>query len=610
MRRDLWRLLKFLAPFRGLVILATLLGFATIGSSIGLMATSAYIIAKAALHPSIAALQLAIVGVRFFGIARGVFRYLERYVSHQVTFHLLARLRVWFYTALEPLAPARLMQYHSGDLFSRMIADIETLENFYGRAIAPPLIGLLTASLMWLLIAPFSTGLAVTTLLFLALVGLGLPLLVRRLSQEIGQQLIEVRAELNIAQVDGIQGLADLLIAGREADHQRQIETLSQRVTTLQTRMARITGLHLALSGLLTNWSTLAILLIAIPLVNQGQLDGVYLALLVLAVVASFEAVVPLPEAIQQLGVTLAAARRLFELVEAKPTVRESSTLASSPQDYSLVVQNLGFCYSDGEPLALDDISFTLPEGGRLAIVGPSGAGKSTLVQLLVRFWEYQAGQIQLGGRDVRAYSPDQVRQMMSVVSQQTHLFNGTIRENLLIARPDASEAQLIAAAQQAQLHEFIQGLPGGYDTEIGEQGLRLSGGERQRLAIARALLKNTPILILDEPTAHLDPLVEQELLRTIYTLMAGRTTLLITHRLVSLEAMDEILVLHQGRIVERGCHAELLQAEGLYRHMWNAQHQIGDLAAPVSMSSRRLVDLGVSSSTVLRSAKVHFCTP
>lgn len=571
---DFWQLLKFLNPFKRWVALAVLLGFVTIGSSVGLMATSAFIIAKAALHPSIAALQIAIVGVRFFGVARGVFRYLERYVSHQVTFKLLARLRVWFYERLEPLAPARLMTRRSGDLFSRFVADIETLEHFYVRVIAPPLVAILVAGLMWGLMASFDLGLAVVTMIFLGLVGLALPLATRRLSRGVGQQLIAARSDLNVALVDGVQGMADLLTANREDERLRQVQGLSQTLIGLQNRMAWIGGLHNALSGLLMNWSSLAILLLAIPLVRQGQIDGVYLALLVLAVVASFEAVIPLPEALQHLESSLTAARRLFEVVD-EPANHQIAAVSPRPQNFSLTVRNLQFRYEAGAPLALDGLSFNLPPGKRLAIVGPSGAGKSTLVNLLVRFWDYQQGQILLGGHDLRDYAPEDARRLMAVVSQRTHLFNGTVRENLLLANPEAIEAGLIEATRRAHLHDFIESLPQGYDTWIGEQGLRLSGGERQRLAIARALLQDAPILILDEATANLDALVEREVLQAVQELMVGRTTLMITHRLVGLETMDEILVLHRGRVVERGRHHELLQAEGLYWRLWDLQHQI-----------------------------------
>ncbi|MEW5956810.1 MAG: thiol reductant ABC exporter subunit CydC [Chloroflexota bacterium] len=575
------RLLKLAAPFKGWIVLAALLGFAAIGSSIGLMATSAYIIAKAALQPSIAVLQVSIVGVRFFGLSRGLARYAERYVSHQVTFRLLARLRVWFYRAVEPLAPARLLQYRSGDLLSRIVADIDSLEFFYVRVMAPPLVAGLVLLLTGILLAAFDVRLAAITLLFLALAGVGLPLLTQRLGRDLGRRLVTTRGELDATLIDGIQGAADLLLAGRAADYRQRVARLSQTLTGLQERQARQTGLQTALAGLLMNGSTLAVLLIAIPLVNQGLLDGVYLALVALAALAGFEAVTPLPEAWQHLGTSLAAARRLFELIDAEPPVPNfpAGSPSPAPAHFGLVVKNLSFRYGPEEPPALHNISFEAPAGQKVAIVGPSGAGKSTLLQLLLRFWDYQQGEIWLGGHELRQYPPDEVRRWVSVVSQHTHLFNGTIRENLLLARPGATAVDLIEAAKQAQLHHFIQSLPQGYETWIGEQGLRLSGGERQRLAIARALLKDAPLLILDEATANLDPLTGQALLQLIYSLTAGRTTLMITHRLAGLEAMDRILVLQAGQIVEQGRHQDLVSARGLYRRMWQYQQQTLALA-------------------------------
>ncbi len=575
--KSFWRLIKLTFPLKWWIGLAALLGFATIGSSIGLMAAAAYIISAAALHPPIAALQVAIVGVRFFGLSRGVFRYLERLVSHQVTFRLLARLRVWFYQAVEPLAPARLMQYRSGDLLSRVVADVDSLQHFYIRVIAPPVVAVLVIGLIGWLLAAFAFQLAVTNLIFLLLVGLGLPWLSHYLSRGVGHTLTTGRAELNVALVDTLQGEADLLIAGQAAAQQERIDRLSHTLAEAQERAAWVNGLQTALAGLLVNWSSLAMLLIAVPLVNQGQLDGVYLAVLVLTAIASFEAVAPLPEAWPQLAHSLAAAKRLFELVDAAPVVPEPppATVSPTPRDFGLVVERLSFRYSQIDPPALHNLSFSIPAGHKAAIVGPSGAGKSTLVNLLVRFWDYPSGEIRLGGYDLRQYRPDQLRQLISVVTQQTHLFNDTIRGNLLLARPQASEIDLIRAAQQAQLHDFIQTLPQGYDTWIGEQGLRLSGGQRQRLAIARALLKAAPVLILDEPTANLDPLTERELMQTIHSVLDGPTTLLITHRLTGLEPLDQILVLQAGRIVEQGRHDELLQAGGLYWRMWSRQHQL-----------------------------------
>ncbi|MBC8254591.1 MAG: thiol reductant ABC exporter subunit CydC [Ardenticatenia bacterium] len=570
-RPVLWRLLKLIAPLTGWMVLSALLGFVTIGSSIGLMATAAYIIAKAALHPSIAELQVAIVGVRFFGITRGLARYLERYVSHNATFRLLARLRVWFYQSLEPLAPARLMGYRSGDLLSRIVADIETLEHFYLRVIAPPAVASLVALLMWFFIGSYHIQLAVIVLAFLLATGVGMPLVTRRLGRGMGRRLVTVRSELNAALVDSIQGAADLLVFGQEGQQQR-IRALNQEMVALQGRMARVTALRNALSGLLVTLATVSVLLGAIPLVSGQRLDGVYLAVLVLAVIASFEAVLPLPSAFQHLESSTTAARRLFEIVDAPPAVRDPEVPSSATRDYGLTVQDLRFSYDQDERPALDGVTFTLPQGQRLAIVGPSGGGKSTLVNLLLRFWDYQEGHIWLGGHELREYQAEDVRRWMAVVSQHTHLFNGTLRDNLLVACPHADESDLDRVVRDAHLHGLVEGLPDGLDTWIGEQGQRLSGGERRRLVIARALLKDAPLLILDEPTANLDTLVERDIIQSIQSLMKGRTTLLITHRLVGLEAVDDILVLRSGRIVERGRHHELLQTDSIYRRMWELQ--------------------------------------
>jgi ATP-binding cassette subfamily C protein CydC len=578
------RLFHLAAPFKWWMLLAALLGFLTIGSSIGLMSAAAWIIASAALHPPISTLNVAIVGVRFFGISRGVFRYLERYVSHQTTFRLLARLRVWFYEQIEPLAPARLMSYRSGDLLARAVSDINTLENFYLRVIAPPAVAMMVSGVMFVFMGWYDLRLAAALIVCLGLAGVAVPLLAQTLSRRVGSGIVLTRADLNVALIDGVQGLADLLASGAQDRQFARVKSLNRTLQRQQARMAAVTGLHTALTSLLTSAAAIITLVIAIPMVRGGNLDGVKLGVLVLAAITSFEAVLPLPAAYQHLGSSLEAARRLFEIVESRSAASAAPTKTSEricldalteQSGTGITVHNLSFRYGPGEPLALDGVSFTLPPGGTLAVVGASGAGKSTLVHVLLRFWDYERGEIWLGGRDLRDYAPDDGRALVGVVSQNTYLFNATIRDNLLIARPDAGDEDLIRAARGAHLHEFIAGLPQGYETWIGEQGLRLSGGERQRLAIARAILKDAPILILDEATANLDTVTERAVLHTIRTTLAGRTTLMITHRLVGLAAADEILVMHAGRIVERGRHNDLLQIDGTYRRMWEYQHQV-----------------------------------
>jgi len=589
----LLRLLHFVAPSWRWVLLSVLLGAATIGAGIGLMGTSAWILASAALHPSIAELQVAIVGVRFFGISRGLLRYAERLVSHQTTFRVLARLRAWFYARVEPLAPAGLAGYRSGDLLSRIVADVSTLENLYVRAVAPPAVAVLVAALACAWMATLDRRLALCLLVFLILAGVGLPLLTRALSRRPSRSLVQVRARLNAALVDGIQGEADLLAFGCEGTQLDSIRALGQRLAGVQRSMATIGGLNDALEVLLSGAAVAALLALAAPLVTSGRLSGVSVAVIALVAVTSFEAVLPLPGAAQHLGSCLEAGRRLFEIAGADGCGEQESTprparrsrgglcLNAAPipvmsdrgaEVPAIVFSSVRFRYAPDEPWALDDASFEVPRGGRVAVVGPSGAGKTTLVNLLARFWDYNAGRILLNGCDLRDVPPEEARRQISVVTQDPYLFNGTIRENLLLARSDATQEEIDGAIRQAQLSHFIAAQPQGYATWIGEGGLRLSGGERQRLAIARALLKNAPILVLDEPTADLDPITERALMEDLIAATRGYTTLIITHRPAVARTADEIIVLRGGRVVERGTHLGLLARDGVYQRMWELQ--------------------------------------
>ncbi|MBX0326244.1 thiol reductant ABC exporter subunit CydC, partial [Oscillochloris sp. ZM17-4] len=538
------RLLALVRPYWRAFALAVLLGLATVGSSVGLMATSAYLIARAALMPDIAVLSVPIVGVRFFGIARGLLRYAERYVSHRATFRLLAGVRAWFFAAVEPLAPAGLIDRRGGDLLASAVGDVEALEQLYLRVLAPPLVAMLVAGLTCGLLAIFSPQVAMAVLSLQMIAGLALPLLIRRQSRRPAAEAVARRAELLATLVEAIQGLPDLLALGAKGALLARVRCQGEALARAQERMAALRGLGNGLVGLMGQLAAAAALLLGVPLVRAGQLDGVYLALLALTAVASFEAVAPLSTALQSLELSLAAARRLFAIADTLPQVTSEPTCSPVPLDASVELDGLSFSYPGAAQPALRGVSARAAHGQRLLIMGPSGAGKSTLASLLLRFWDGYTGTIRIGGHNLRDYRAEDIRRMIGVVAQQTHLFSGTVRENLQIARPEADDANLDIVCQRARFDQVLARLPEGYDTWLGEQGARLSGGERQRLSIARALLKDAPILLLDEPTAHLDAEAEREVLAALAELQRGRTTLLISHRPEAQRDGDAILTL------------------------------------------------------------------
>lgn len=527
---ELRRLLGLTAAVRGGLLAAGLLSAATVAAGVGLMATAAYSISRAALVTSFVEIEAALAGVRFFALSRGALRYLERYASHDVSFRLLSRLRVWFYRSIEPLAPAALWRHRGGDLLARIVGDIETLEQFSVRVLVPAVTALVAGLAACLFLAVFDARLALILLTVLALTGLGLPVAARRASASAAHAQVAARAELSTEAVDGVQGLADLLAYGREASHLAGLEEIGRRMARADGRLALLRGVSAALASLLAAAALVSVLLVAIPLVSAGSLEAVYLAVLPLTALAALEAVAALPPAVEHLERSLAAARRIFELVDTPPAVVDPEDPAPTPALGPLEIQGLSFAYDPAEGPVLDGLELELAPGDRVRIVGPSGAGKTTLVNLLLRFWEPQHGTLLMGGRDLRRCRADDVRALFAVVAQTTHLFGGTVRANLLLARPDASDEQLAEACRQARIHDAIERLPNGYDTWIGENGLMLSGGERQRLAVARAILKDAPILLLDEPTAHLDAETEADLIRSLDRLMAGRTMIAVGH--------------------------------------------------------------------------------
>jgi len=588
--RVLAHLLALFRPFLGWVGLSALLGVATIAGGIGLMGASAYLIAYAAFQPSVAALQVAIVGVRFFGISRAVFRYLERLVSHSVNFRHLARLRVLFYRQVEPLVPARLQGTRSAELLGRAVADIETLESFYVRAVAPPLTALIvTVGTAWF-VGRFDPRLAVVLLAALLAAGLGLPVLAYFISRASGAETITRRADVQAAFLDVVQGMPDLLAFDQGPAQMERIHSAGSALGRAQWKLGLVSALANGLSFLITGLALSGIFLLYIPLIDSAM-DAIGLAVLALVTLASFEAVNPLPQAGQELESSIQAARRLLELAgtapAAAPAARPPAAPLPAPRSAALRVCGLTFSYASERDPALVDFCLELPPGKHVALVGASGAGKTTLVNVLLRFWDNWQGTIELDGQDIRAYDSEDVRRQIAVAAQSAYLFSGTLRQNLLLARPDASQADLEKAVAGAQLTGLLNRLPDGLDTWIGERGLHLSGGERQRVIIARASLRNSPLLILDEPAAHLDPANERQIINTLCQAWAGRSLIYITHRLVCLEQMDEILVLRDGSVIERGDHHHLLALGGAYAGLWQIHREVvawqGNFSSPAA---------------------------
>lgn len=570
------RLFKSILPVWPTMLAAVLFSILTILCNVGLMGVSAFLLASAALHPSVAVLSTAIVGVRFFGISRAVCRYVERFLSHDATFRLLSRLRVLFYHAIEPLAPARLSAYRSGDLLSRMAGDVDSLQFFYLRVLSPPAVALVILGGMAYWLSLYSGKFAAVLLGGFIAAGVALPLIVKWSVYDLADQASEMRGYLNAQVVDSVQGLAELVVFGQTKQQAEKIMQADARLTDLQRHSAQAAALADALGSFIVNFTTWLFLIVAVPIVRNGQISGVDLAVLVLAIESSFEAVLPLAMLYPNLRDSREAYQRLYSIIDTKDPVADlGEKIPSSPFDIEF--KEVSFSYSDGIGKVLDKASFKIKSGRRVAIVGESGAGKSSIVSLLLRFWDCQTGFIELGGNDIKKYQQEHLRDLFSIVPQFSYIFNASLKDNVLLAKPEASAEEFSRAIELAALKPIIDDLPEGGKTLVGENGRSLSGGQRQRIAIARALLKNAPVLVLDEPTVGLDPMTELEVMEDIKKVMVGRTTILITHRLVGLEAMDEIIVLEKGRVVERGTQAGLIARRGLYATMWRQQKNLLD---------------------------------
>ncbi|MEU7509290.1 thiol reductant ABC exporter subunit CydD [Streptomyces lavendulae] len=552
-----------------------LLGALAVGCSVGLMAVSGWLISRASQQPPVMYLMVAVTATRAFGIGRAVFRYAERLVSHDAVLRMLADLRVAVYRRLERIAPAGLREQRRGDLLSRLVADADALQDYWLRWLLPVgtavLVGTGSVAFTAWLLPEAGAALAVGLLL----AGVVVPLVSGACSRAAERRLAPARGELATRVTDLLTGTAELTVAGALADRKGRARESDGVLTRIASRGAAATGLGSGLSALVCGLTVVCAALAGAEAVASGRLSGVAMAVVVLTPLAAFEAVSGLPLAVQYRQRVRRSAERVYEVIDAPVPVTEPAEPAEpAGSPFPLRLTGLAARHPGQERDALHGLDLTLEAGRRIAVVGPSGSGKTTLAQVLLRFLDQREGGYTLGGVDARTLDGDDVRRSVGLCAQDAHLFDSSVRENLRLARTGASEEELRGALAAARLLEWADGLPDGLDTLVGEHGERISGGQRQRLALARALLADFPVLVLDEPAEHLDLATADALTADLLAATEGRTTVLITHRLAGLEAVDEVLVLDRGAVVQRGAYAELAAVEGPLRGLLERERE------------------------------------
>ncbi|MFD6078467.1 thiol reductant ABC exporter subunit CydD [Streptomyces hydrogenans] len=577
-RGVLARVRAMAGQLKGRMALALLLGSLALGAAVGLMAVSGWLISRASEQPPVLHLMVAVTATRAFGIGRAVFRYAERLVSHDAVLRMLAELRVSVYARLERIAPAGLRRTRRGDLLARLVHDVDALQDYWLRWLLPAgaalLVGLGSVGFTAWLLPEAGAVLAVGLLV----AGVLVPPLGAALARRAERRLAPARGVLATAVADPLRGCAELTVAGALRGRLDRARAADRTLTGIASRQSAAAALGAGLSAVVCGLTVVAAAGVGVQAVRDGRLDGVALAVVVLTPLAAFEAVTGLPLAVQYRQRVRHSAERVFEVLDAPVPVHEPAVPAAPPAGpFPLELAGIGARYAGQEHPALDGFALTLDAGRRVAVVGASGSGKTTLAQVLLRFLDVEAGTYKIGGVPAWELDGDDVRRFVGLCAQDAHLFDSSLRENLRLARTDASDEQLREALRRARLLDWVDGLPDGLDTLVGEHGSKLSGGQRQRLALARALLADFPVLVLDEPAEHLDLATADALTDDLLRATEGRTTVLITHRLRGLDAVDEVVVLDGGRTVQRGPYAELAAEDGPLRRMLE-QERAADL--------------------------------
>ncbi|WP_319529803.1 thiol reductant ABC exporter subunit CydC [uncultured Cohaesibacter sp.] len=535
------------APWAGWIALGVAFSLITLVANVTLMAISGWFIASMALA------GLTAVSFNYFtpaAIIRAHGDHAGRsgamwsaFVTHEATLKLVAHMRRWFYDRLEPLAPAGLNMERAGDVFSRIGADISVLENFYLRTLTPMLVAAIALPLFVAFASFYAPELGVGLACLYLLAGLGLPLLVHRLGRKAGERQILLQADLRIELVEGLQGMREMLVYGQEEAYQAAIEDRSAALVEQQKKLANLQAASQSVIALAANFAMFLVLVTIIPIVASGALSGPILPMLALFTLASFEAILPLPLAMQSLVSTRMAARRLFSLADQPviaPTAASETASLSNDAVPRIHCEAITLRYPGEDAPAFKALTLTLEPGAKLAVVGPSGVGKSSLVNALCGFWPLEEGQILIDGTPHDQLTGEQLRSLFAVAGQKPHIFNASLRGNLLLANEKASQEELEAVCRIARLSDFIASLPKGLDTYVGEAGNSLSGGQIRRLAIARALLSPAPVLVLDEPGEGLDPEMELAMIEDIIAYAGSRSLILITHNPGVLPLLEE----------------------------------------------------------------------
>jgi ATP-binding cassette, subfamily C, bacterial CydC len=539
------RLLALAGAPRSRVAFSVGLGAATVISGVGLMATAGYLISRAAERPEVLALTIAIVCVRFFGLARPIARYAERLASHDLALRVLGRARVHVYERVEPLAPAQLEGYRRGDLLSRLVADVDSLQNLHLHGTGPMLVAASSGAVAVIVTALFLPVAAIVLAAGLILGGVAVPVVAGFLSRRAAGLQARARGELTAELVETIGGAQELAVYGCEDERLGRVAAADRVLARAARRSALADGAGDGLRLLVTGATVAGVLAVSVSAHAAGGLDRVLIAMLALLALASFEAVQPLSQTARERAETLAAGHRLLELIDCTPAVADPSDPIPLPAEpFAVALQGVCVRYDAREPPVLQDFDLVLEPGRRVALVGPSGVGKTTVVNLLVCFLDPEAGRVTLGGRDLREYRQEDVRRAIAVAGQDSHLFSTSIRENVRLGRIDATDTDVEDALRRARILDWVRSLPDGWNTLVGEEGRELSGGQRQRLVVARALLADAPVLVLDEPTAHLDSPTAERLIEDVLDAAAERSVLLITHRPEGLDRMDEVVAL------------------------------------------------------------------